>query len=128
MREPTPTMAKAQRPAKQSVWDGDGWCFEVLSLIAAAGFLGAMVGLIVRYDGQNASDWPYAVTLNAFVAVLSLAAKACVMFAVCASLSQWKWILYAGRGHVLIDFERIDSASRGPLGSAAILVTSWKGG
>lgn len=126
MREPT--MAKDQLPAKQSVLDGDGWFFEVLSLIAAAGFLGAMVGLIVRYDGQNASDWPYTVTLNAFVAVLSLAAKACVMFAVCASLSQWKWILYAGRSHVLIDFERIDSASRGPLGSVALLVTSWKGG
>ncbi|TPX12323.1 uncharacterized protein E0L32_006970 [Thyridium curvatum] len=121
-------MANGQPPAKQSVWDGDGWFLEVLSLVAAAGFLGAMVGLVVHYDGQNASDWPYPVTLNAFVAVLSLAAKACVMFAVCASLSQWKWILYTGRSHVLIDFERIDSSSRGPLGSVALLATSWKSG
>jgi hypothetical protein len=121
-------MAKAQPPAKRSILDSESWFFEVLSLVAAAGLLGAMVGLIARYDGQNASGWPYAVTLNAFVAILSLAAKACVLFTVGASLSQWKWILYAGRGHVLIDFERIDSASRGPLGSAALLITNWKGG
>lgn len=88
------------------------------SLLAFAG----MVALLSVFDDRPIFDW-YGVTLNTLVSILSAAIKAALIFAISECISQWKWILFSRDERLLIDFERIDSASRGPLGGINVL---WK--
>ncbi|KAK8127374.1 hypothetical protein PG984_008482 [Apiospora sp. TS-2023a] len=103
------------------------WTTEILSLVAAAACVGAMVGLIFAYDKKPQDEWSAPVTLNALVSVLSVVVKGSLLFSVCEALSQWKWLLFTKDHRPLIDFERVDRASRGPLGCVNILMRFWSG-
>ncbi|KAI9373777.1 hypothetical protein BJX61DRAFT_552009 [Aspergillus egyptiacus] len=81
-----------------------------------------MVALLRAFDDRPIFDW-YGVTLNTLVSILSAAMKAALIYAVSECISQWKWILFSREERLLIDFERMDSASRGPLGGINVL---WK--
>lgn len=92
----------------------------VTSIVASLGFLAALVGILVAFDGRPIFD-QHAVTLNTFVAILSAASKATIIYAVSHAIGQWKWIAFSNRRRRLLDFERVESASRGPLGSLSLL-------
>jgi hypothetical protein len=104
------------------------WRLETFSLVSATGFLAAMIGLLLDKDGKPVSSWKVPVTLNAIISILSIASKASLMFVVAEGISQWKWIVFSQGPQVLSDFERIDSASRGPAGSASLLLRNWRRG
>ena len=76
------------------------WGWEILSLFGSMVFLAAMVGLVFSFDGRALDAWTIPVTLNAFVAVLSIVAKACLLFAIYEAIGQWKWILFAGERQI----------------------------
>ncbi|ROV91664.1 hypothetical protein VMCG_09261 [Cytospora schulzeri] len=99
------------------------WTWEATSVIGSALCLAVQISLLAAYDGKPVFTW-HGVTLNTIVSVLSTAGKASLLFAVEELVSQWKWILFTDRARPLMDFERIDSASRGPLGSLQLL---WNG-
>ena len=109
-------------------WHGDGtratrlWTLDLLALVTSVCFLGAIVGLLAVNDGRPIFDHQF-VTLNTLVAILSAAAKATLLFAVSNAIGQWKWISFTtdSTRRRLLDFERIESASRGPLGSLYLL-------
>ncbi|KAK7926935.1 hypothetical protein PG985_003933 [Apiospora marii] len=103
------------------------WTAEIFSLAAAAAFMGAMVGLVFAHDKKPQDNWNAPITLNALVSVLSVAVKGCLLFSVCEAVGQWKWLLFARNHRPLIYFERVDRASRGPLGCVNILVRFWTG-
>jgi hypothetical protein len=84
-----------------------------------------MVALLAAFDGKEVFTWKD-VTLNAIVSVLSLTMKACLAYILAECIAQWKWILFARESRPLIDFDRIDAATRGPLGSLRVL-TRTKG-
>ncbi|OBT70761.1 hypothetical protein VF21_10278 [Pseudogymnoascus sp. 05NY08] len=84
-----------------------------------------MVVLLATFNGKAVFTWK-GVTLNAIVSVLSLAMKASLAYALAECMAQWKWILFAREARPLIDFDRIDAATRGPLGSLRVL-TRTKG-
>jgi hypothetical protein len=92
----------------------------IVSILASLGFLAALVGLLFAFDGKPIFD-QHAVTLNTFVAILSAASKATIVYAVSHAIGQWKWIAFSNRRRRLLDFERVESASRGPLGSLSLL-------
>jgi hypothetical protein len=71
-------------------------------------------------DGRPIFD-THLLTLNTVIAVLSTAAKANLLVVVANCVGQWKWILFAGSPRRLLDFERLDQASRGPLGGLKLL-------
>ncbi|KAL1850779.1 hypothetical protein Daus18300_012787 [Diaporthe australafricana] len=82
----------------------------------------ALAALLAAYDDRAVFDWK-GVTLNAVVSVLSTASRASLLYAISELISQWKWIVFTSTRRPLIDFERIDAASRGPLGSLGLM---WK--
>ena len=98
------------------------WKLELWALIGSIFSFIAMIVLLAVFDGRPIFDWKR-VTLNAIVSVLSVSMKASLTFAVAELIGQWKWILFSRGSRRLMDFERIDLASRGPLGSSRIL---WK--
>lgn len=74
-----------------------------------------MIGLLARFNNQSVFEW-YNITLNTIISTLSVLMKALVVFATAECIDQWKWISLRRNKTNLLDFERIDLASRGPLG------------
>lgn len=97
------------------------WVLEALSIAGSGLSLLGMVILLARYDGKSIFSW-HGLNLSTIISILSTASKGWLLLAVDAAISQWKWIRFS-RGHrTLIDFDVIDSASRGPLGSLTLLL------
>lgn len=98
----------------------DTWLLEILSLLASLIFFSVLVVLLLLFDGKPVFQW-HRVSLNALVAIVSTATKACLAFAVAEAMAQWKWIWFAQRSRPLVDFNRIDQASRGTVGSLQLI-------
>ncbi|KAF9881496.1 hypothetical protein CkaCkLH20_00642 [Colletotrichum karsti] len=96
------------------------WGPEYSALAGAIISFAAMVTLLAHFDGRDVFTWQ-GVTLNAIVSILSVATKAAIAYVLAECMAQWKWILFAREERPLIDFDRIDSATRGPLGSLRII-------
>ena len=114
MKDTTPTMRRGTTYAQ--------WMPELWALGGSGLAFAGTVALLSVFDDRPIFDW-YGVTLNTLVSILSAAMKAALIFAISECISQWKWILFSREERPLIDFERIDSASRGPLGGVNVL---WK--
>lgn len=89
-------------------------------MLTSASLLVALTILLAIYDDRAMFEWKF-VTLNALVSVLSTASKAALLYTTSELISQWKWIVFTRVKRPLIDFQRIDAASRGPLGSSEII-------
>lgn len=108
-------MAKSRRIAQLKQWN-----LEILALAGSNLAFMVMVVLLACFDNRLVFEWN-GVTLNTLVSILSVAMKMSLTFAVAECIGQWKWILFSRDTRYLIDFERIDVASRGPLGSLCLL-------
>lgn len=100
--------------------DWGAWKFELLALVGSACSFLVMVVVLAVYNGRSMFDSKN-VTLNAIISVLSVTMKASLTFAVAELIGQWKWILFHQNARPLMDFDRIDTASRGPLGSLQVI-------
>ncbi len=96
------------------------WGPDVLAVVFAVACSIGLAVLLALEDGKPVFSW-YGVTLNALVALLATCSKSALLVVVAESTSQWKWILFSRDARPLMDFERIDSASRGPFGSLKLL-------
>ncbi|KAH8646740.1 hypothetical protein BX600DRAFT_518771 [Xylariales sp. PMI_506] len=101
------------------------WAAQIWAIIGSFLCTAGLALFLAEYDGRPIFSW-YGVTLNAIIAVLSVAAKGLLLLAVEESFSQWKWILFYREPRALIEFQRIDEASRGPLGSVQMLFSNSK--
>ncbi|KPM39707.1 hypothetical protein AK830_g6852 [Neonectria ditissima] len=97
------------------------WALEYWALLGSIATFVAMVILLRVFNGKAVFAWN-SVTLNTIVSILSLAMKASLAYVLAECMAQWKWILFAREARPLMDFERIDAATRGPLGSLRILI------
>lgn len=95
--------------------DWKAWKFELWALVGSLLSFVIMVLVLAIFDGRPIFDWK-SVTLNAIISVLSV-----LTFAIAELIGQWKWILFSRGQRPLMDFERIDMASRGPWGSLRVL-------
>lgn len=96
------------------------WLHESLSIVASGLSLVGLVALLAAYDGKAIFSW-YGVNLNAVVSIISTCSRGLLLLAVGEAVSQWKWIIFSRKRRILRDFEIIDAASRGPLGSLQLL-------
>lgn len=104
------------------MWSFKLWTHELFALVGAlASFIGLVV-LLATFNGQPILDMN-GVTLNTIISTLSVGMKALVLFATAECIGQWKWIIFYRKEQELMDFERIDLASRGPLGSFCL---AWR--
>lgn len=88
--------------------------FGLLSLVAI------VVGLAL-VDGMDQKEWTFFLTLNTVISVLGTASRASLATAVGSCLAQEKWNWFLKRQDHLLMFDRIESASRGEIGSFKLL-------
>ncbi|KAF5013007.1 hypothetical protein FDECE_954 [Fusarium decemcellulare] len=112
----SPAIRKVARVLRWSAWGPEVWA----CLGSVASFI-AIVALLSHFNNKPVFTWN-GVTLNALVSVLSVAMKASMAYVTAECMAQWKWILFTREPRLLIDFDRIDAATRGPLGSLRILL------
>ncbi|OQD74569.1 hypothetical protein PENDEC_c010G03569 [Penicillium decumbens] len=97
------------------------WLWEFLGLVTSMVSLIAIIIVLWYYDGRPMPDWPYGITLNALLSILSTVMKATLVFAVSESLGQLKWPWFHN-GKMLSDLTLLDSATRGLTGACLFLV------
>ena len=99
---------------------GASWTLEILGCLTSIGFLVAIIVVLRCYDGHPMPDWPYGITLNALISVLSTVMKATMTFVLTESLAQLKWSWF-NAGNRLSDLALLDAASRGAMGAFVVL-------
>lgn len=104
----------------QSIFWGSSWTLEIIACLMSVIFLAAIIVVLYMYDGKSMPDWPYGITLNALVSVLSTVMKASMVFIITEGLSQLKWSWFS-KGNKLSDLALLDAASRGPAGAFVAL-------
>ncbi|KAI1195311.1 hypothetical protein F5X97DRAFT_247838 [Nemania serpens] len=97
------------------------WARELFALIFSSASLVTIGILLVVYHGRPIRSFSQAITLNGVVSILATGYKAALLYVVSSALGQSKWNWYARGLRRLDDFERIDEASRGPLGAFRLL-------
>ena len=98
------------------------WLWEILAVLLSFGTFSALVIVLIVYDGRAVSALPKRISLNAIVSILGTISRTSLMFSITATLCQFKWLLFSGRTRQLKDLQLYDDASRGPLGSSALLI------
>lgn len=76
--------------------------------------------VLSKFDQRSLPDWPFAITLNTFLAFFATLAKAAFMIPVSAAIARAQWTWFR-RERPLHDFHVFDQASRGPWGSLALI-------
>lgn len=97
------------------------WTWEVVALLLAVGAVASIIALLARYDGRPLPSWPYEITLNALIAVLTTIANASMAFPLSSGLGQLKWERMKKGYAPLADMEVLDEASRGAWGAVNML-------
>lgn len=119
---PEPALATEQvlLQSQSTGFCGSSWALEVVSSVVAVAALVAIIAVLYAYDGKPMPDWPYGITLNALVSLLSTVMKAAMAFPITEALSQLKWSWF-NRGNKLSDLSALDAASRGAIGAFMVL-------
>ncbi|KAJ5435916.1 hypothetical protein N7445_006801 [Penicillium cf. griseofulvum] len=110
----------SSKTTRRGIANWGAWKLELWALVGSVLSFTIMVIVLAIFDGRPIFEWK-SVTLNAIISVLSVAMKASLTFAVAELIGQWKWILFSRDERPLMDFERIDMATRGPWGSLRVL-------
>lgn len=79
----------------------------------------AIVIVLATFDQQQLPNWPLKISLNTFLAFLTIVTNAAFMFPVSVAISQTSWSWFS-HSRPLYDLHLIDQASKGPLGSAQL--------
>ncbi|RBR15918.1 uncharacterized protein FIESC28_07120 [Fusarium coffeatum] len=75
---------------------------------------------------KRADSWPFPISINAAIAILSTACTAAMMYNVSAFIGQLKWSYLKARPRQLDSVQVFDGASRGPYGAIVFLFKiSW---
>lgn len=113
-----PKLAKV----KTIKWTKTGtWTFEIVSLVFAIAAVASIIAILESYDNKPLPSWPYKITLNALIAVLTTFADAAMAVPLSSGLGQLKWERFKTGYAPLTDMEVLDEASRGALGALHLL-------
>lgn len=99
------------------------WLWELASMALSALCL-CSIGLLLGFYNNRTlpKQWPLGITLNTYIAIFSAFFKYALAVPVNAAMGQLKWIRFRTSPKPLMDFERLDDASRGPWGSLMVLL------
>lgn len=101
------------------------WCFEALELALSATSIAILAVLLAYYDDEPIFSWN-GINLQVIAAILAVIFRASLVAAVASCLGQWKWILFTRSPRVVLDFERLDRATRGPRGALDMVLYTKK--
>lgn len=96
------------------------WWVEILNCILMIGTLCAIIAILYPNQTKPLPDWPFDVSINTAVSILSTALKTCAVLILTEGISQlkWKWFQKERPLHDLVVF---DNATRGPWGCLRLL-------
>ncbi|KAJ9150436.1 DUF3176 domain-containing protein [Pleurostoma richardsiae] len=97
------------------------WTFEIVSLLVAIGAVASIIAVLAYYDGRPLPEWPWSITINALIAVLTTIANTGMAVPLSNGLGQLKWDRFKTGYAPLTDMEDLDDASRGALGAINLL-------
>lgn len=117
-----------KRTCWQNMWDTEeSWSLEIASLVLSVASFCCIVILLLQYDGKSLSSWKAStLSLNTVVSILAGTSKASLALVISACLGQFKWNWIRNIEAPLIDFDRLDGASRGAWGSCRLLSTMFR--
>ena len=115
----------ANRSDSLRLWVAKTWFKEVLAWLVSACFTIGLVYTLRRFQGHSIPSYPYHITLNTIIALLSTMARLFMMKPLVEALSQLKWLWFV-RKRQLTHFTAFDEASRGPWGSFKLMRLSIK--
>ncbi|KAJ5710998.1 hypothetical protein N7488_005154 [Penicillium malachiteum] len=98
----------------------DTWILEGASLSFSVACLISIHGILITYNGKERPNFVYSISLNAIISVLATGCKSSLVFVVGEGISQLKWLWFQNRRE-LSYMQTFEDASRGPLGSIALL-------
>ncbi|KAJ2987533.1 hypothetical protein NUW58_g4454 [Xylaria curta] len=105
------------------------WRWEIASLFVAIGLLGAMYGILRRYEDQRVPDWGPNISLNTLFATIATAIRICLIFVLAEIIGQAKWSYFISNARStgdsptrrLILADHFDQASRGFFGAVRLI-------
>jgi len=98
------------------------WLLEMISWIFSALCMTTIIGVLWFLDGKQLPAWKLGITLNGFISVFSNLARVSLILPTAEALGQLKWNWFRKESKTMLDFEILDSASRGPWGAFALLL------
>ncbi|KAK8041506.1 hypothetical protein PG994_014513 [Apiospora phragmitis] len=105
-----------------SYWATDVWFYDFLALSTSYScFVGIITTLSIHRD-QPVPGWPFGITINALVSVLSTIMGSALLVPVSSTLGQAKWSWIGKERRKLADIAIYDEAKQGPLGLAGAVV------
>ncbi|KAI1123639.1 hypothetical protein F5Y10DRAFT_47852 [Nemania abortiva] len=109
---------------KGRLFSADGsWIPEIISVTVALGAIGSILGILAKFNGHALPAWPFYITLNALIALLTSVITATMNLSLQNSMSQLKWIRFNEAKTRLSNMEAFDEASRGTWGAIKLLFT-----
>ncbi|KAM0304046.1 hypothetical protein ACHAO8_011474 [Botrytis cinerea] len=99
----------------------NAWGLEILTSIASLVIFCIIVIIFIRMDNKPLTDWPFSISINAIVSILTTICSAAMMHNVSSFISQLKWLHFKKKQNRLCNLEHFDGASRGPYGSIILL-------
>ena len=97
------------------------WLPEIASFLFSLLALVAIVILLAARKDRPLPKWPSLLNINSLVAIFSSISKAALLLSISECIGELKWIWFANPQQVS-DFDRFDSASRGPWGALVLLL------
>lgn len=96
------------------------WWVEILNCILMIGTLCAIIAILYPNQTKPLPDWPFDISINTAVSILSTGLKTCAVLILTEGISQlkWKWFQKERPLHDLVIF---DNATRGPWGCMRLL-------
>jgi hypothetical protein len=101
-----------------------GWLWECLGLLLATSSLVGAVALLLVYRDKPTPKWRVGITLNAILSIASTSYRSGLAVPIASSISQFGWLRFESKPHVLDRICKHDSASRGPMGSLLFITKS----
>jgi hypothetical protein len=105
-------------------WFVEWWLLEIASWVFSAICMAVILTVLLHFNHHRLPHLGI-LTLNSLISILSGFAKASLLLPTTEALGQLKWNWFR-KPRKMVDFEVIDSASRGPWGSM-VLIASTKG-
>jgi hypothetical protein len=102
-------------------WFIEWWLLEIVSWLFSAACMMVIAVVLSRYDGKPLPKWSINISMNAFISIFSGFAKSALLLPTAEALGQLKWDWFRKAERSMMDFEVMDGASRGALGSAVLL-------
>ncbi|KAF4456622.1 hypothetical protein F53441_1280 [Fusarium austroafricanum] len=119
--DPTSKPSQRNRYVRHGTFSTYGWGLELLSSFTTLALFTGMVAIFCSMSNKPYSEWPFSISLNTTIAILSTACTAAMMHNVSAFIGQLKWLHFKQSAQSVYNVERFDEASRGPYGAILLI-------